>query len=229
MTAVTTQGNADGSKAWVEQQILEANTILESFGNARTVRNNNSSRFGKYVQVLLNNGCQIIGANVINYLLEKSRVVNQSPNERNYHVFYELVTGSSAEEKQRLKLTGKCTDYNYLNQSGCIEIPGVNDKKQFEALKLAMIVMKISREDVECTMKVLSAILHLGNIGFKSDTKSEGVLIEDAAAKESLSVVAELLKLDKERLHGALTVRKISVRGETTVVPLKPEQVFYCI
>ena len=222
LTAVTTKAG-DNQKSWVEEQILEANTVLESFGNAKTVRNNNSSRFGKFVQVLFDIGVTIIGAVVINYLLEKSRVVRQAKTERNYHVFYELVAGATADERAKYKLPGAAADFNYLNTSGCIEIPNVNDKKNFEALKLALSVLKMSPVELDQMFQAISAILHLGNVTFTKDEAKDCSSVAGKAV-ETVKTVASLLGVPEDKLTSALLNRRITVRNESTLVPLKVDQ-----
>ncbi|RKO92668.1 P-loop containing nucleoside triphosphate hydrolase protein [Blyttiomyces helicus] len=218
LTAVT---SSQTQESWVEQQILEANTVLESFGNAKTVRNNNSSRFGKFIQILFNKSSNIVGASIVNYLLEKSRIAKQAKSERNYHVFYELVQGASDEERARFDLPSDPEDLHYLSQSGCIEIAGVNDKKHFEGLKLALTVLNMTPADQEGLFKALSAILWIGNIKFKSDEAKESVQIEnpDVVAK-----IAALLGVDVKKLESALLAKKLAIRGEISVVPYKPPQ-----
>ncbi|KAI3645648.1 hypothetical protein MP228_008576 [Amoeboaphelidium protococcarum] len=222
LTAVTSQAG-DGQQSWVEQQILEANTVLESFGNAKTVRNNNSSRFGKFVQVLFDRKQSIIGANIINYLLEKSRVVKQANTERNYHVFYEMLSGAGTEEKKMYQLLKDASAYRYLNHSGCVAINGVNDGKNFEALKLALSVLKMNMQDVDSTFKVVSSILHLGNVEFVKDDKTE-VSALNAQSQGSITIICSLLGIDVSKLSTCLLNRKITVRNESTLVPLKLEQ-----
>jgi myosin-7 len=221
LTAVTNK-NADNSKSWIEEQILEANTVLESFGNAKTVRNNNSSRFGKFVQVLFNASLTIIGAVVVNYLLEKSRVVRQAKTERNYHVFYEMIAGATAEEKAKYKLQ-PAGEYYYLSQSGCIEIPNVNDKKNFESLKLALTVLKMSASELEEMFRIVSAILQVGNVKFTKDDAKDCATITGPAVA-TVKTISELLGCDEAKLNSALCTRRLTVRNESTFVPLKPDQ-----
>ena len=117
----------------LEQQILQANPILEAFGNAQTIRNNNSSRFGKFIRIEFNSRGQIAGANIERYLLEKSRVTSQTPNERNYHIFYQLMKGAPSEIKAYLLLDGTLDDYRYTKISRK-DIDGVDDAVEFNAL-----------------------------------------------------------------------------------------------
>merc|ERR1712054_696138 len=100
--------------------------MLEAFGNAKTIRNNNSSRFGKYIRLQFNNSGNIAGATLQSYLLEKSRVAYQGPNERNYHIFYQFLAGATPEERNQLKLQGP-ENFKYLNQSGCYTVDRMDD------------------------------------------------------------------------------------------------------
>lgn len=126
------------------------------------------------MQVQFDSQKRICGASIINYLLEKSRVSNQAPEERNYHCFYQLVLGTTPEEKTKFRLLDPEKFY-YLNQSGCISVPTINDKKDFEALKLALTVMNLSPEDIDNLFKILAAILHIGNVTFIEENDNSKV------------------------------------------------------
>jgi myosin heavy subunit len=126
----------------IETMIMETNPVLEAFGNARTVRNNNSSRFGKFVKVLFDGRGVIVGATIETYLLEKSRVVYQASSERNYHVFYQLCAGVTKEERQAMSLMSP-SEYHYLKQGGCYSIPDVNDAAEFTRMRQALQVVSL--------------------------------------------------------------------------------------
>uniref|UniRef100_A0A8C8DVY8 Myosin VIIAa n=1 Tax=Oryzias sinensis TaxID=183150 RepID=A0A8C8DVY8_9TELE len=126
-----------GQHSWIEQQVLEANPILEAFGNAKTIRNDNSSRFGKYIDIHFNKRGAIEGAKIEQYLLEKSRVCRQAHDERNYHIFYCMLKGMTAEEKKKLGLS-KATDYTYLTIGKCTVCDGRDDLKEYSNIRSAM-------------------------------------------------------------------------------------------
>ena len=137
MASVTTERS--GHEGTLEERIIQANPILESFGNAQTVRNNNSSRFGKFIRLEFNSSGSIAGANIERYLLEKSRVTHQTPKERNYHIFYQFLKGASAETKSKLLIDGGLTDYAYTKGSNK-NIEGVDDAADFKVLQVNLII-----------------------------------------------------------------------------------------
>ncbi|KAM7269182.1 hypothetical protein ACFE04_024679 [Oxalis oulophora] len=178
----------------VEQQVLESNPVLEAFGNAKTVRNNNSSRFGKFVEIQFDKKGRISGAAIRTYLLERSRVCQVNDPERNYHCFY-LLCNAPQEEVEKYKL-GNPKTFHYLNQSKCYELVGVSDAKEYLATRRAMDVVGISAKDQEAIFRVVAAILHLGNIQFSKGKEADSSVPKDDQAKFHLKTTAELFMYD---------------------------------
>lgn len=207
-----------GQHSWIEQQILEANPVLEAFGNAKTVRNDNSSRFGKYIDVHFNKTGQIEGAKIDQYLLEKSRLVSQMPDERNYHIFYRMLSGMSRDERELLNLTD-ASDYCYLTQGNCISCEGMDDSEEFAIIKGAMKVLMFSQDDSWNIFKLLAAILHIGNLEFEATIRST-VDACDITDHELGKVVAGLLEVSYENLIEAFTSRSTFARGEMIFSPV---------
>ncbi|XP_048223998.1 unconventional myosin-X isoform X1 [Perognathus longimembris pacificus] len=201
----------------VEQAILESSPIMEAFGNAKTVYNNNSSRFGKFVQLNICEKGNIQGGRIVDYLLEKNRVVRQNPGERNYHIFYALLAGLEHGEKEEFYLSVP-ENYHYLNQSGCTEDKTINDKTSFKEVIMAMEVMQFSKEEVREILRLLAGILHLGNIEFITAGGAQ------VSFKTALGRSAELLGLDPTQLTDALTQRSMFLRGEEILTPLNVQQ-----
>ncbi|XP_041464110.1 unconventional myosin-IXAa-like isoform X3 [Lytechinus variegatus] len=206
LTALSQKGFASG----VEQTLLGAGPVLEAFGNAKTVVNNNSSRFGKFIQINYRENGTVHGAIVEQYLLEKSRIVSQAAHERNYHVFYYLLKGASDAEKQAFWLD-KPQEYFYLNQSNCYTQEGVDESYEFGRLKQSMEMVGFSKETMKRIFSVLSAVLHIGNINFRKAGEQDYVTVKNIAM---VKVVSDLLKVKTETLMLALTKRKSVARGE---------------
>ncbi|KAF2077800.1 hypothetical protein CYY_000921 [Polysphondylium violaceum] len=204
----------------VEQMIVESSPILEAFGNAKTIRNNNSSRFGKFIEIQFNTSGHISGARIINYLLEKSRISHQASSERNYHIFYQLLAGATPEMKEKLHLT-EPEDYHYLNQSGCIRINNINDVEDFEHVRYAMNVLTLPEDKQNTIFSILSAVLHLGNIQFEKSEKTQGAEGSSVTNQDTLQIVAKLLQVDSTKLETCLTIRHVLIRGQKFVIPLK--------
>ncbi|XP_049657860.1 unconventional myosin-VIIb isoform X3 [Accipiter gentilis] len=156
-----------GQHSWIEQQILEANPILEAFGNAKTIRNDNSSRFGKYIDIHFNHNGVIEGARIEQFLLEKSRVCRQAPEERNYHIFYCMLMGMNTEQKKMLNL-GTASEYTYLTMGNCMSCDSRNDAKDYAHIRSAMKILMFSDSEHWDISKLLAAILHLGNVEFEA-------------------------------------------------------------
>ncbi|XP_055507878.1 unconventional myosin-XV [Leucoraja erinacea] len=204
----------------VTHQILEATPLLESFGNAKTVRNDNSSRFGKYIEIFLQDGV-ICGAITSQYLLEKSRIVFQAKNERNYHIFYEMLAGLSSQQKQRFYLQ-EAETYYYLNQGGNCEIWGKDDGEDFLRLLSSMEVLGFSPDEQNTIFRILSSVLHLGNVYFeKYETDSQEVA--SVVSAHEIRVVAELLQVSPEGLQKSITYKATETMREKIFTPLTVE------
>ncbi|KAF7475660.1 Hypothetical predicted protein [Marmota monax] len=182
-----------GQHSWIEQQVLEATPILEAFGNAKTIRNDNSSRFGKYIDIHFNTRGAIEGAKIEQYLLEKSRVCRQAPDERNYHVFYCMLAGMSQEQKKKLGL-GRATDYNYLAMGNCITCEGRVDSQEYANIRSAMKVLMFTDTENWEISKLLAAILHLGNLQYEART-FENLDACEVLFSPSLTTAASLLEV----------------------------------
>ncbi|KAG6503323.1 hypothetical protein ZIOFF_035634 [Zingiber officinale] len=214
-------GRAATEGRTVEQQVLESNPVLEAFGNAKTVRNNNSSRFGKFVEIQFDNKGRISGAAIRTYLLERSRVCQISDPERNYHCFY-LLCAAPTEVTEKYKL-GKPNTFHYLNQSNCYELVGVNDAYEYLATRRAMDIVGISAQEQDAIFRVVAAILHLGNIVFTKGQEIDSSVPKDDKAKFHLKMAAELLMCDVDGLQDALCKRMMITPEEVIKRPLDPQ------
>lgn len=209
----------------VKDVILESNPLLEAFGNAKTVRNNNSSRFGKYFEIQFSRGGEPDGGKISNFLLEKSRVVGQNKDERNFHIFYQLCSGATAQQKEALGIA-ETQYYNYLNKSGCYTVDGTNDVEEFHETMKAMGVMGLNNETQNDVLKIVAGILHLGNLEYiESGNYAQ---ISDA---QFLEFPAYLLGVEPSLLNQKLTSRimesKWGGKTEMTNVTLNVEQTTY--
>ncbi|XP_030159621.1 unconventional myosin-IXb isoform X1 [Lynx canadensis] len=213
LTALSQKGYASG----VERTILGAGPVLEAFGNAKTAHNNNSSRFGKFIQVNYLESGIVRGAVVEKYLLEKSRLVSQEKDERNYHVFYYLLLGVSEEERQEFQLK-QPEDYFYLNQHNLKIEDGEDLKHDFERLKQAMEMVGFLPATKKQIFSVLSAILYLGNVTYKKRAtgRDEGL---EVGPPEVLDTLSQLLKVKREILVEVLTKRKTVTANDKLILP----------
>uniref|UniRef100_A0A8D0GD52 Myosin VC n=1 Tax=Sphenodon punctatus TaxID=8508 RepID=A0A8D0GD52_SPHPU len=202
------------SNAHVEDKVLASNPITEAVGNAKTTRNDNSSRFGKYTEISFDRRHQIIGANMRTYLLEKSRVVFQSENERNYHIFYQLCASALKPEFKHLKL-GSAEEFNYTRMGGNTVIEGVNDRADMIETQKTFTLLGLKEDFQMDVFRILAAVLHLGNVEIKavSDERS-------SVDNKHLSIFCELLDLDSDKVAQWLCHRKIITTSETVVKPM---------
>ncbi|XP_074927205.1 unconventional myosin-Ie-like isoform X1 [Chelonoidis abingdonii] len=206
----------------VKDIILKSNPLLEAFGNAKTVRNNNSSRFGKYFEIQFSRGGEPNGGKISNFLLEKSRVVSQNPGERSFHVYYQLLEGASPAQRENLGITSP-DYYYYLNQSASYKVDDMNDRQEFQETLAGMEVVGLSGEEQALVLQIVAGILHLGNISFREEGNNAAVESEDF-----LAFPAYLLGIDQGRLKEKLTSRKMDSRwggkSEVIDVTLNAEQ-----
>lgn len=238
-TSQDTKGGTSHTKRRVisGSELMSANPILECFGNARTLRNDNSSRFGKFVRMFfeghaLDASLRMVGTSVETYLLEKVRVVHQNEGERNFHVFYELLAGAGDDMKSKLHLENlSAHEFQYTNGGQCFRRnDGVRDDKQFQLVLQSMKVLGFTDVEQEAIWKILSALLHLGNLLFASSSADEGeedngttsapcrlasASPSSLTVEEHLQIVATLFGVNEQELVSALTTRKLSVGGET--------------
>ncbi|XP_034091429.1 unconventional myosin-Va isoform X5 [Gymnodraco acuticeps] len=201
------------SEANVEQKVLASNPIMEAIGNAKTTRNDNSSRFGKYIEIGFDTRFRIIGANMRTYLLEKSRVVFQADEERNYHVFYQLCASSHLPEYEKLKLSN-AMEFQYTKQGRSPVIEGVDDTKELCSTRNAFTLLGINESYQMGLFQVLAAILHLGNVEIK-DRDSDSSIVPPN--NRHLSAFCELVGVTYEDMSQWLCHRKLKTATETYV------------
>ncbi|XP_068325903.1 myosin-8-like [Pyrus communis] len=214
-------GRAVSEGRSVEQQVLESNPVLEAFGNAKTVRNNNSSRFGKFVELQFDKTGRISGAAIRTYLLERSRVCQVSDPERNYHCFY-MLCSAPPEDVEKYKL-GNLRTFHYLNQSNCYELDGVDDSEEYLTTRKAMDVVGISSDEQDAIFRVVAAILHLGNVNFAKENETDSSEPKDDKSRFHLRTAAELFMCDEQSLEDSLCKRVIVTRDETITKSLDPD------
>ncbi|TXG61785.1 hypothetical protein EZV62_013148 [Acer yangbiense] len=210
-------GRAAGDDRTVEQQVLESNPLLEAFGNARTARNDNSSRFGKFVEIQFDASGRISGAAIRTYLLERSRVVQITDPERNYHCFYQLCASGRDAEKYKL---GHPSDFHYLNQSKVYELDGVSSAEEYSKTRRAMDIVGISHEDQEAIFRTLAAILHLGNIEFSPGKEHDSSVIKGQNSNFHMQTAADLFRCDVNLLLATLCTRTIQTREGSIIKAL---------
>uniref|UniRef100_A0A6Q2Z0L4 Methyl-CpG binding domain protein 3b n=1 Tax=Esox lucius TaxID=8010 RepID=A0A6Q2Z0L4_ESOLU len=208
----------------VEERVLASNPIMESFGNAKTTRNNNSSRFGKYIEIGFGRKGDIIGANMKTYLLEKSRVVFQSSQERNYHIFYQLCSSRNLPEMRVLQLDAAET-FHYTNQGGrdSLQIPGTDDIMDLEHTRNALTILGVLPEQQMELFRILAAVLHLGNVHIQASGRGGDRSYIDREDR-SLGVFSNLLGVERTQMAHWLCHHKLAVGGEMLVKPMSGQQ-----
>ncbi|KAK3325629.1 P-loop containing nucleoside triphosphate hydrolase protein [Apodospora peruviana] len=202
-----------------EEAILATNPIMEAFGNAKTTRNDNSSRFGKYIEIMFDKNTNIIGAKIRTYLLERSRLVFQPLKERNYHIFYQLVAGVTDKERQELGIL-PVEQFEYLNQGNAPTIDGVDDKAEFNATRQSLKTIGVDEGQQNEVFKLLAGLLHLGNVKIGA-TRTESVL---NANEPSLTKACAILGIDAAEFSKWIVKKQLVTRGEKIVSNLTQAQ-----
>ncbi|XP_056330358.1 myosin Ic, paralog b isoform X1 [Danio aesculapii] len=204
----------------VKDRLLQSNPVLEAFGNAKTLRNDNSSRFGKYMDIQFDFKGAPVGGHILNYLLEKSRVVHQSNGERNFHIFYQLIEGGEDDLLRRLGLERNAQQYQYLVKGNCPKVSSINDRNDWKTVRKALSVIGFTDDEVEELLNIIASVLHLGNVQYGGEDSGSAYITTDTQIK----YLARLLGVDGTVLKEALTHKKIIAKGEELMSPLNQEQ-----
>ncbi|CAN9128242.1 unnamed protein product [Alternaria alternata] len=217
-------GGSNSSIQEIKDMVLATNPLLESFGNAKTLRNNNSSRFGKYLEIHFNAQGEPVGANINNYLLEKTRVTGQITNERNFHIFYQFTKAASSQYREIFGLQ-QPQAYLYTSKSKCFDVPGIDDHAEFDDTLNAMKVIGLPQAEQDNIFRMLAAILWLGNVTFREDDSGNAAIVDQSV----VDFVAYLLEVDSAHVNKALTIRVMETsrggrRGSVYDVPLNCAQ-----
>nr|XP_046255396.1 myosin-10 isoform X3 [Scatophagus argus] len=208
----------------LERQLLQANPILEAFGNAKTVKNDNSSRFGKFIRINFDVAGYIVGANIETYLLEKSRATRQAKDERTFHIFYQMLCGTSEETKADL-LLGSADEYRFLT-GGSIPLPGQSDSENFTQTMDSMAIMGFTSEESMSMLKVISAVLQFGNISFMKEKNQDQASMPDNTAAQKL---CHLLGINVLEFTRAILTPRIKVGREYVQKAQTKEQADFAV
>lgn len=211
-----------GQHSWIESQILEANPVMEAFGNAKTLRNDNSSRFGKYIDVHFDGEGAIKGAQIEQYLLEKSRIIGQQKGERNYHIFYMMHQGGSSRKAADWNL-GPREDFGCIMGGQCPDLASWNDVEEWNLMLGAMKVLNFDEDLSNNIFKLTAAVMHLGNVQFKATT-IENMDASECTDTSHVEKAAKLLGIDFDAVNDGMVTRSIVTRGEVTIKQLNVDK-----
>ncbi|XP_058803249.1 myosin heavy chain, muscle isoform X5 [Phymastichus coffea] len=217
--------NASDKKGSLEDQVVQTNPVLEAFGNAKTVRNDNSSRFGKFIRIHFGPSGKLAGADIETYLLEKARVISQQALERSYHIFYQMMSGAVKGLKEMCLLSNNITDYYFVSQ-GKTTIPGVDDGEECQLTDVAFNVLGFTQEEKDDVYKITASVMHMGGMKFKQRGREEQA---EADGTEEGERVAKLLGVDCADMYKNLLKPRIKVGNEFVTQGRNKDQVSYSI
>ncbi|XP_034048417.1 LOW QUALITY PROTEIN: unconventional myosin-Ih [Thalassophryne amazonica] len=207
----------------IRDRLLHSNPVLEAFGNAKTLKNDNSSRFGKYMDIQFDHQGGAVGGNILSYLLEKSRVVHQNHGERNFHIFYQLVEGGEEDLLRWLGLERNCQCYSYLVQGGCVKVSSISDESNWKTVRKALTVIEFSECDTENLFGIIASVLHLGNIKFEADARGYATL----SNTQEMYWLSKLLGIPSQVLQQGLTHKKIETKEDEVFSPFSVDHAVY--
>ncbi|XP_064213625.1 myosin heavy chain, muscle isoform X27 [Tribolium castaneum] len=223
--ASTKKSEEQAKKGNLEDQVVQTNPVLEAFGNAKTVRNDNSSRFGKFIRIHFGPTGKLAGADIETYLLEKARVISQQSLERSYHIFYQMMSGAVKGLKEQCLLSNDVYDYHYVAQ-GKTTIPNVDDAEEMRLTDQAFDVLGFTQEEKDNIYKITAAVMHMGCMKFKQRGREEQAEPDGTEASER---VAKLLGIEAPGLYNALCKPRIKVGAEFVTQGRNVNQVNYSV
>ncbi|XP_062706921.1 myosin heavy chain, muscle isoform X12 [Aedes albopictus] len=219
--ASTKKDESTEKKASLEDQVVQTNPVLEAYGNAKTVRNDNSSRFGKFIRIHFTGSGKLAGADIETYLLEKARVISQQSLERSYHIFYQMMSGSVKGLKEMCMLSNNIHDYHIVSQ-GKTTIPSVDDGEEMLGTEEAFNVLGFTQEEKDNIYRITAAVMHMGGMKFKQKGREEQA---EADGMEEGDRVAKLLGCVTEDLYKNLLKPRIKVGAEFVTKGQNKDQV----
>jgi len=231
MQYIATVSKSSSEVDRIKNELLDSNPVLEAFGNAKTIRNDNSSRFGKYMEIQFEKDGAPVGGKISNYLLEKVRVVSRSQGERSFHIFYQVLAGLSSQELGQLQLTQDANAFYYLKLSNCAKVDTINDNADFKAVQKALNGLAFSAQEQQSMWRIISAILHLGNVSFAEEQNGKGGGKVQVIQNDAITKAANMFQCDINYLKRALVSRSISTgvgkRGSVINIPLDMNQAVF--